>query len=43
MLKAGLSHGVAVVPEGPKERFIDPITGAHFKFNEICIKIEAME
>ena len=43
MLKAGLSHGVAVIPEGPKERYIDPVTGAHFKFDEICIKIEVME
>lgn len=43
MLKSGLTHGVAVIPDAPKERYIDPLTGAHFKFPEICIKIETME
>lgn len=43
MLKTGLSHGVAVIPNDPKQRYICPDTGAHFKFEEMCTKIEVME
>lgn len=40
MLKSGLSHGVAVIPKTPKERYSDEKTGAHFEFNYMCTKIE---
>ena len=40
MLTAGLSHGVAVVPNAPKQRYSDPETGAHFEFNDMCDKLE---
>ena len=26
MLKTGLSHGVAIMPNAPKERYSDPVT-----------------
>ena len=43
MLKTGLTHGAAVIPDGPKERYFCPKTGAHFKFNDMCFRLEAME
>lgn len=39
MLKTGLSHGVALVPNPPKERYYCPFTGAHFEFSDICEKL----
>lgn len=43
MLKTGLSHGVAVVPNPPKERYNCPKTGAHFEFTEVCRRIERVK
>ena len=43
MLKTGLSHGVAVVPNPPKERYNCPKTGAHFEFNELCRRVERLK
>ena len=42
MLQMGLSHGVAVIPNPPKQRYTCPLTGAHFKFDEMCTRIEAL-
>lgn len=42
MLKMGLSHGVAVIPNPPKVRYTCPLTGAHFKYEEICLRIEGL-
>jgi hypothetical protein len=38
----GLSHGVAVIPNPPKERFSDAKTGAHFSFEYLSRKIDDM-
>lgn len=38
----GLSHGVAVIPNPPKVRFTCPVTGAHFKFEDMCSRIEGL-
>ena len=40
MLKFGLSHGVAVRPNTPKVRQFDPETGAHFEFQDMCVRLE---
>jgi len=40
MLQTGLSHGVAVIPNAPKQRFTDPVTGAHFQFEDMCQRLE---
>ena len=42
MLKTGLSHGVAIMPNAPKERFSDPDNGAHFDFGDMCHRLEKM-
>ena len=42
MLKTGLSHGVAIIPNAPKQRFNDPETGAHFEFSDMCKRLEAL-
>ena len=42
MLKTGLSHGVAIIPNAPKQRFTDPETGAHFEFSDMCKRLEAL-
>ena len=42
MLKTGLSHGVAIMPNAPKERFSDPVTGAHFEYLDMCARLERM-
>jgi len=42
MLKTGLSHGVAIMPNAPKERYSDPITGAHFEYSDMCARLERM-
>lgn len=39
MLKTGLSHGVALVPNPPKERYSCPVTGAHFEFKDVCSRL----
>jgi len=38
----GLSHGVAVIPNPPKQRFMCQITGAHFEFNDMCQRMELL-
>lgn len=43
MLKTGLSHGVAIVPGPPKEKYQCPYSGAHFSFDVMCDKIKLME
>lgn len=43
MLKTGLSHGVAIMPSAPKQRYNCPETGAHFEFNDMCIRLEKIE
>lgn len=43
MLQTGLSHGVAIMPSAPKERYSCPITGAHFEFRDMCKRIERLE
>lgn len=43
MLKTGLSHGVAIVPNAPKQRYNCPDTGAHFEFSEMCTRLEKLE
>ena len=42
MLKTGLSHGVAIVPNAPKQRYSDPVTGAHFEFEDMCQRLERL-
>lgn len=42
MIKSGLSHGVALVPNPPKERYYCPVTGAHFEFLDICKKLDVI-
>ena len=42
MLKTGLSHGVAIMPNAPKERYSDPVTGAHFEYLDMCARLERM-
>ena len=42
MLQTGLSHGVAIMPNAPKERFSDPNNGAHFDFYDMCSRLEKM-
>lgn len=42
MLQTGLSHGVAVMPNEPRERFNDHKTGAHFSFEYMCRKIDQL-
>ena len=42
MIKSGLSHGVALVPNPPKERYYCPVTGAHFEWVDICKKLEVI-
>ena len=42
MLKTGLSHGVAIVPNAPKQRYSDPLTGAHFEFEDMCQRLESL-
>ena len=42
MLKTGLSHGVAIMPNAPKERYSDPDTGAHFDHIDMCQRLERM-
>jgi hypothetical protein len=41
-LKTGLSHGVALVPNPPKERYSCPETGAHFEFHEVSRRLEIL-
>ena len=40
MLQTGLSHGVAIIPNAPKERYSDPANGAHFKFEDMCTRLD---
>ena len=40
MLQTGLSHGVAIIPNAPKQRYSDPVTGAHFEFQDMCTRLE---
>lgn len=40
MLQTGLSHGVAIIPNAPKQRYTDPATGAHFQFEDMCMRLE---
>ena len=40
MLQTGLSHGVAIIPNAPKQRYTDPATGAHFAFDDMCERLE---
>lgn len=42
MLKTGLSHGVALVPNPPKERYYCPKTGAHFEFTDVCKRLDTL-
>lgn len=42
MLQTGLSHGVAIIPNAPKQRFSDPATGAHFDFEDMCVRLEKL-
>jgi len=42
MLKTGLSHGVALVPNPPKERYYCPNTGSHFEFFDLCKRLEIL-
>ena len=42
MLKTGFSHGVAIVPNAPKQRYTDPDTGAHFDFDDMCERLEKL-
>ena len=39
MLQTGLSHGVAIIPNAPKQRYTDPDTGAHFAFGDMCERL----
>ena len=43
MLKSGLTHGVAVIPNAPKQRYTDPLTGAHFDFEDMCQRIDRIQ
>jgi hypothetical protein len=43
MLKTGLSHGVAIVPNAPKQRYNCPDTGAHFEFYDMCTRLDKIE
>ena len=43
MLKSGLTHGVAVLPNDPKQRYTDPLTGAHFDFEDMCCRIDRIK
>ena len=36
------SHGVAVKPKSPKIRYNCPKTGAHFKFDDMCARIDRL-
>ena len=40
MLQTGLSHGVAIIPAPPKERYTDPNNGAHFEFSDMCRRLD---
>jgi len=40
MLQTGLSHGVAIIPNAPKQRYTDSATGAHFAFDDMCERLE---
>ncbi|MBM3456491.1 MAG: hypothetical protein FJX80_15380 [Bacteroidetes bacterium] len=40
MLTFGKNNGVVLIPNPPKDRYIDEKTGAHFEFKEICIRLE---
>ena len=40
MLQTGLSHGVAIIPNAPKQRYSDPVTGAHFEFKDMCVRLD---
>ena len=42
MLQTGLSHGVAIMPNAPKERYSCPETGAHFEYFDMCARLERM-
>ena len=42
MLQTGLSHGVAIIPNAPKQRYTDPETGAHFRFEDMCNRLEVV-
>lgn len=42
MLQTGLSHGVAIIPNAPKQRYTDPATGAHFEFEDMCDRLEKL-
>ena len=43
MLQTGLSHGVAIIPNAPKQRYSDPETGAHFEFEDMCTRLEKLK
>ena len=43
MLQTGLSHGVAIIPNAPKQRYSDPDTGAHFEFEDMCTRLEKLQ
>lgn len=38
----GLSHGVAVIPNPPKERYLCDKTGAHFRFIDMCERLDVL-
>ena len=40
MLAYYQNHGVALIPNPPKERYSCPYTGAHFEYKEIYQKLE---
>ena len=31
---------MAIIPNAPKTRFNDPETGAHFEFEDMCVRLE---
>ena len=43
MLQIGLSHGVAVIPNPPKQCYTCERTGAHFRFDDLCARIERLK
>lgn len=38
-----MSHGVAIIPNAPKQRYSDPATGAHFEFEDMCMRLEKLK
>ena len=40
MLAYDSNNGIALIPNPPKERYSCPVTGAHFEFRDVCMRIE---